>query len=649
MAEAFDPYLKWLGIRDQSVPVNHYRLLGLDPFESDPDVIAGAASRQIGHVKTFSSGPNADMCRRVLKELANARDVLSDADLKIAYDQNLRKLLAELRVTQSTIEAHEAATEIVGPNIDIGSTHISVDGDPSVPQIESRQTRRKKKSAVSDLVGWVLGAVGAVAFAYVLLNTDLIDRIKGLNREVVVEQDEAEPAPLENVAAAESPNTDSDIEEKETSGKEALPVTKDFAEHLRPLPVDLVSSNPTTRLNPNEPPHVASPLSTKKKKLAVPNEADLKPARNELLEFYRPQASGNDLNAKRVLAKTLITASIKEPDPNRQFAMLEIAIEMAGIAGGLESVIAAADVQDTHFQIEFWERLFPTIKKAVKVCEDFEMIGKPIAQLLERSRQDEEFELASTIAGEAANSVRKQGDIMQEEMLIGFAKDMKKLAALKRSYMSVIQNSAQGQSSKDNLTIGKYLCYGKNDWQVGLKNLQLGPDSALASIAKMDYESDRMNQMAVAKAWVSLAQKNKYKGLERRCMHERALQLVEERLAEEGVDETEAVDLKSQIKQRIQVVKKFLKSPSRKLGEVVFDIRAPATFDSAVWTRKNSLRIGLGAQVLNLKLTFREGSYFASTRDGKDNIKIRMMDIGVAEMRLYDANTNRLQNIVYGK
>ncbi len=39
MANGFDGYYKWLGIPPSEQPPNHYRLLGLGLFESDPDVI----------------------------------------------------------------------------------------------------------------------------------------------------------------------------------------------------------------------------------------------------------------------------------------------------------------------------------------------------------------------------------------------------------------------------------------------------------------------------------------------------------------------------------------------------------------------------------------------------------------------------------
>ena len=49
-----DPYHVWLGIPPEEQPPNHYRLLGIAMFESQPDVIATAADRQMGHLRTFS-------------------------------------------------------------------------------------------------------------------------------------------------------------------------------------------------------------------------------------------------------------------------------------------------------------------------------------------------------------------------------------------------------------------------------------------------------------------------------------------------------------------------------------------------------------------------------------------------------------------
>ncbi len=90
MNEAFDPYLKWLGIRDPERPPNHYRLLGIDLFESDPDVIATAADRQMAHIRRYQSGRHAQVSQDLLNELAAAKLLLLNPEKKAVYDTSLQ-------------------------------------------------------------------------------------------------------------------------------------------------------------------------------------------------------------------------------------------------------------------------------------------------------------------------------------------------------------------------------------------------------------------------------------------------------------------------------------------------------------------------------------------------------------------------------
>jgi hypothetical protein len=78
MSDAFDPYRKWLGIPPQEQPPNHYRLLGVGLFEDDADTIAGAADRQMAHVRTFQTGRHSAVSQKLLNELAAARIALLD-------------------------------------------------------------------------------------------------------------------------------------------------------------------------------------------------------------------------------------------------------------------------------------------------------------------------------------------------------------------------------------------------------------------------------------------------------------------------------------------------------------------------------------------------------------------------------------------
>jgi hypothetical protein len=94
MTKSFDPYHKWLGIPPEEQPPHHYRLLGIGLFESDPDVIEGAADRQMAHVQTHKTGPNTTYSQQLLNELAAAKLCLLDPAKKLAYDEELKARLA---------------------------------------------------------------------------------------------------------------------------------------------------------------------------------------------------------------------------------------------------------------------------------------------------------------------------------------------------------------------------------------------------------------------------------------------------------------------------------------------------------------------------------------------------------------------------
>jgi len=109
MQNTFNPYHKWLAIPPEEQPPTLYRLLGIAPFESDPDVIHSAADARMGFLRTFQAGPNAAIAERLLNEVSRARVCLADPARRAAYDCVLRA------AKPADAEASEAAGPAVRP------------------------------------------------------------------------------------------------------------------------------------------------------------------------------------------------------------------------------------------------------------------------------------------------------------------------------------------------------------------------------------------------------------------------------------------------------------------------------------------------------------------------------------------------------
>ena len=109
---AFDAYHQWLGIPPGEQPPNHYRLLGVPLFESDPDVIETAAQRQTVFLRTLQLGPQAELAERTLNEVARARVTLLNVDQKAAYDDKLRQSQRLLSTTTQAPPADILSAEV---------------------------------------------------------------------------------------------------------------------------------------------------------------------------------------------------------------------------------------------------------------------------------------------------------------------------------------------------------------------------------------------------------------------------------------------------------------------------------------------------------------------------------------------------------
>jgi len=116
MSETFDPYHIWLGISPRDQPPNHYRLLGVDQFESDSNAISSAADMRMSHIRNFQSGKRSDHAKRLRNEIATARVCLLDPDKKSLYDEQLRQVSREKTIPpplRNRTEAEPSPSDII--------------------------------------------------------------------------------------------------------------------------------------------------------------------------------------------------------------------------------------------------------------------------------------------------------------------------------------------------------------------------------------------------------------------------------------------------------------------------------------------------------------------------------------------------------
>ena len=181
MAAAFDPYHKWLGIPPSEQPPTHYRLLALNPFESDPDVIEAAADARMAHLRSLAAGQHASLTQKLLNQISAAKLCLLKPQKRAEYDAALRAQYAAQAASAAPVAAPapqpagalDFIDEQPAPLVDSASDPLGLHAPSSEGGYAARAyVRRHKKSAgplVFMIVAPILG-IAAVAAAIIIHN-----------------------------------------------------------------------------------------------------------------------------------------------------------------------------------------------------------------------------------------------------------------------------------------------------------------------------------------------------------------------------------------------------------------------------------------------------------------------------------------------
>jgi hypothetical protein len=149
----FDPYYKWLGIPPDEQPPNHYRLLAIPVFTSDPEVIENAADQRMAHLRSVQTGQRAVLAQALLNQIAMAKVCLLDKAQKSAYDQSLQPPLA------SPVASPPMHFEVEPPLVNQGA----------VSSTTAQATIRRNITPATELLKIVLGGIAGLAFGYMII------------------------------------------------------------------------------------------------------------------------------------------------------------------------------------------------------------------------------------------------------------------------------------------------------------------------------------------------------------------------------------------------------------------------------------------------------------------------------------------------
>ncbi len=527
--EKFDPYHIWLGIPPEEQPPNHYRLLGVALFESQSDVIAGAADRQMGHLRTFQSGKNSAISQKILNEVAGAKLCLLNKEKKAAYDEQLRQqtIPAEnVTPTEDVVEESNPWTDIAKPTIQRKTEANKVFALPN------RRAAGKRLANLGPMIA-VGGTCVLLVVALLVWNSTRPvakihqkstsdkprqsveqPKVQSKSNGLIPQKDNpvkvlpktplpVVPPPILETAKSATPVET--VPSKENSVIETPPVATPVFE----APKDkLIAEKPEKK--PEKTETIAEkPLDTPVKKLSVPDEVVQRKITSQIGDIY--PISRTKIPADRIkLAGRLFQAAGASSEPNERYVLLRHVHDLACQGGDVVLMFQAIEAMASQFDIQVNEQkgksLFVFAETATN-AEQIRMLFDHSQRVIAQALSENQYAMASDLANDVYRACQRSKEFRKRAIA-----QRDKVAECCRRHEDRVQAEAKLNSdpndAKANLVLGRHYCLFGNDWKNGLPYLVKGSDANLQRLAKRELASpkDPNEQVQLADAWWELAQ-----------------------------------------------------------------------------------------------------------------------------------------------
>jgi hypothetical protein len=575
MPNTFDPYHTWLGIRPEEQPPNHYRLLGLQPFEDNPDTVEHAADQRMAHLRTLQSGKHSIECQKLLNEVATAKLCLLNPEKKATYDQRLRPRLQ----ASATGSAAAAAPGGIPPESELADSSWNDSFGQTgrvVPRTRPRVSGSGRKTNNGALVGAIVGGLMLVVVLIIWANVTGSDPAGSRPGEVAQgaktrpggDKSAEAGTPKEPAHSGEQPAAKAKPPGGGTDPKGKPGVTPHGKEKVRPGPIAVP---PDGELTPGKeffpggevkPPPV-EPL----KRAAVPSDAEQQKVVGHLEEVYHLSQIKAPAEKLKLAGELFELGKKSRQNPSEEFVVLSTAMDLFGEAGDAGLMLQAGDALAADFQVDalaLKENALLKFAEKAGGAERIKALVESSRPVIEQAVAEKRYELALKLAtavnaacqGQAGREFRKETFARRQEIQKRYEK-----------WQQVEKARAALESDPDdaeaNLLLGRWYCCVEEDWNRGLPHLAKGSDEGLKIAAQQELKkaapADAGEQVKRADAWYDLAEKRS--GEEQAALARRAAYWYQQAVGQlaSSIDRARA-------EKRLDEITNFLRPPEEKVA-----------------------------------------------------------------------------------
>jgi len=420
MSGSFDPYHKWLGISPKDQPPHHYRLLAIDLFESDPDVISSAADQRMGHVRAFQTGKHSALSQQILNEIASARVCLLSPEKKAEYDRRLREQLGIDRPrSERTGKPISAAPQPPGlPPLPPATPPLDETVPPRFEAALPSWRLRRRRVPWQALTAILVAAVILLGGLIVLTTHDGPQQAAGPDPKP---SPSIEPGPSDPPPPTSKPSESSGTQEapgvaaKEPENTRKVPPEKatPSPQPGRPEPPEAKANEPTGTAElgtstvpgtgPGHDPAVSEPPEPTREKVPVPDAAAQAGAEARLQQTLT--------NAPT--AELLTAARADQRPADECFVLLKKARDVAAEEQDVDTALAATDEIIRRYEVDALEtqvETFRMLRESVTTPSVARALTEKGFALVDDATAAHKKDLALQVAEDAIAVAKKSDD-----------------------------------------------------------------------------------------------------------------------------------------------------------------------------------------------------------------------------------------------
>jgi hypothetical protein len=285
------------------------------------------------------------------------------------------------------------------------------------------------------------------------------------------------------------------------------------------------SSDPDPSGSPNKPsppetPNVAkppgAPVAILAKRLVVPDATKQKDAEKLVRDLYKEQYSKKSPADRKTLCRLLLEQSTKNREDSAGLWVLYREAQDAAIqACDAKLITTTVDLTASDFDIDgmsMKSSAYTMAAKVAKTPEENAGLAEEFPPVIAELIAADQFDQADKGAGIALQCARKANSPALVSSATVRAKEVAEAKSLFQSFKSVLEVLAKSPDDPAaNLEMGKFLCFVKDNWDLGLRFAAKGSDPILKGLAEreMALPQPPAERVAIADVWFDLADKEK--------------------------------------------------------------------------------------------------------------------------------------------